>query len=47
MDAAPLIDEELAAFLQSGIAMHAASVGAGNVAQLARAAGCRVAPDRR
>lgn len=47
MDAAPLIDEELAAFLQSGIAMHAASVGAGNVAQLARAAGCRVAADRR
>ena len=47
MDAAPLIDEELAAFLQSGIAMHAASVGPGNVAQLARAAGCRVAPDRR
>jgi hypothetical protein len=47
MDAAPLIDEELAAFLQSGIAMHAASVGPGNVAQIARAAGCRVAPDRR
>lgn len=47
MDAAPLIDEELAAFLQSGIAVHAASVGPGNVAQLARAAGCRIAPDRR
>jgi len=47
MDAAPLIDEELAAFLQSGIAMHAASVGPGNVSHLARAAGCRIAPDRR
>ena len=47
MDAAPLIDEELAAFLQSGIALHAAAVGPGNVAHLARAAGCRVAPDRR
>lgn len=47
MDAAPLVDEELAGFLQSGISMHAASVGPGNVAQIARAAGCRVAPDRR
>ena len=47
MDAAPLIDEELAGFLQSGISMHAASVGPGNVPQIARAAGCRIAPDRR
>lgn len=47
MDAAPLIDEELAAFLQSGISVHAAAAGAGNTAQVARAAGCRVAPDRR
>jgi hypothetical protein len=47
MDAAPLIDEELAAFLQGGISMHAASVGPGNVAHITRAAGCRVAPDRR
>ena len=47
MHAGPLIDEELAAFLQSGIALHVASVGPGNVAQLPRAAGCRVAPDRR
>jgi hypothetical protein len=47
MDAGPLIDEELAAFLQSGISMHAGSVGPGNVPQLARAAGCRVTPDGR
>ena len=47
MDAAPLIDEELAGFLQSGISMHAASVGPGNVARITRVAGCRVAPDRR
>ena len=43
----PLIDEELAEFLQSGISMHAASVGPGNVPQITRAAGCRIAPDRR
>lgn len=47
MDAAPLIDEELAGFLQSGISMHAASVGPGNVPHLTRAAGCRVERDRR
>ncbi len=47
MDAAPLIDEELAAFLQSGISLHAASVGPGNAPHIARAAGCRIAPDRR
>ena len=43
----PLIDEELAAFLQSGISMHAASVGPDNVPRIARAAGVRVADDRR
>ena len=43
----PLIDEELAVFLQSGISMHAAAVGPGNEAQIARGAGVRVAPDRR
>ena len=47
MEAGPLIDEELAGFLQSGISMHAASVGSGNIAHVARAAGCRVARDRR
>jgi hypothetical protein len=44
---APLIDEEVAAFLQSGISMHAASVASGNIPVLTRVAGCRVAPDRR
>jgi hypothetical protein len=43
----PLIDEELAGFLQSGISMHAASVGPGNVPEITRVAGCRIAPDRR
>jgi aconitase B len=47
MSEAPLIDEEVAAFLQSGISMHAASVAPGNVPALTRVAGCRVAPDRR
>jgi hypothetical protein len=47
MDAAPLIDEELAAFLQSGISLHASSVDSGGVPHIARAAGVRVAPDRR
>lgn len=46
MTAEPLIDAELAAFLQSGISMHIGSARAG-VPQLTRAAGCRVAPDRR
>ena len=44
---APLIDEELARFLQSGISMHAASVGPGNVPALTRVAGCRISSDRR
>lgn len=47
METGALIDDELAGFLQSGISMHAAAVGSGNLAHLARAAGCRVAPDRR
>ena len=47
MSEAPLIDDELAAFLQSGISMHASAVGQGNVPQVTRAAGCRIAPDRR
>ena len=46
MSAEPLIDEELAAFLQSGIALHVASVGPGNVPHITRAAGCRISPDR-
>jgi hypothetical protein len=47
MATGPLIDDELADFLQSGISLHAASVGPGNVPQITRAAGCRIAPDRR
>lgn len=47
MGPGPLIDDELAEFLQSGISMHAAAVGPGNVPQITRAAGCRIAPDRR
>ena len=42
----PTLDEELAAFLQSGLSMHAASRDAGNVANLSRGLGCRVSPDR-
>lgn len=46
MTAEPLIDAELAAFMQSGISMHVGSAR-GGLPQLARAAGCRVSPDRR
>ena len=46
MDDEPLIDEEVAAFLQSGISMHAASVAPGNIPEITRVAGCRVTPDR-
>jgi len=42
-----LIDEELAAFLQSGVSVHAASRDAANVPCLVRGVGCRVSPDRR
>lgn len=47
MAEAPLIDEELAAFLQSGMSLHVASRGAGLEPRVARAVGCRVSPDRR
>ena len=46
MPAGPLIDSELAAFLQSGISMHIATAR-GGVPQITRAAGVRVAPDLR
>lgn len=46
MAAATLIDAELAEFLQSGISMHLGTARAG-LPQVTRAAGCRVAPDRR
>src|SRR5690348_16283875 len=46
MPAPPILDEELAEFLQSGVSMHAASVS-GLTPQITRAAGCRVSQDRR
>jgi hypothetical protein len=46
MPAGPLIDPELAEFLQGGISMHIATAR-GGVPQLTRAAGVRVTPDRR
>jgi len=45
MPAEPILDAELADFLQSGVAMHAASTS-GRTPEVTRAAGCRVAPDR-
>jgi hypothetical protein len=45
--ASPLLDEEHAAFLQGGVSMLAASRDPANAPKLARALGCRVAPDRR
>ena len=44
---APLLDEALAAFLQTGVSINVGSRSAGNVPMLARANGCRVAADRR
>jgi hypothetical protein len=46
MASEPILDTELAHFLQSGVAMHAASVS-GRTPQVTRAAGCRVSPDLR
>lgn len=43
---APLIDEELAAFMQGQISITVGSCGADRRASVARAAGCQVAPDR-
>ena len=39
------LDAELAAFIQSGLSMHAASRDAGNVGNLSRGLACRVSPD--
>ncbi len=47
MSGAPLVDEELAAFLQSGLSLHVASRGEGLLPRLVRALGCRVSEDRR
>jgi hypothetical protein len=46
MSAGPLIDPELAEFLQGGISMHVATARAG-IPQVTRGAGVRVAADRR
>lgn len=46
MPGEPLIDDELAAFLQSGVSTHVASRDAANLPLLVRGVGCRVAPDR-
>lgn len=40
------LDEELVAFMQGGVSLHAASRDAGCVPNLSRAVGCRVSPDR-
>lgn len=40
------LDPELAAFLESGLSMHAASRNAVHVASLSRGLACRVSPDR-
>jgi hypothetical protein len=45
--AQPLLDDEHAAFIQSGISIIAASGSADNVPSLDRALGCKVSPDRR
>ena len=47
MTAPPLLDESTAAFVQDAVSIGAASRGAGDLPVLARASGCRVAPDRR
>jgi hypothetical protein len=46
MSAPSGLDEGTAAFVQGAVAINAASRGAGNAPVLARASGCRVAPDR-
>jgi len=46
MSALSLLDEGIAAFVQGAVSINAASRGAGNAPVLARASGCRVAPDR-
>lgn len=43
---APLLDDEQAAFICSGISIGAASCRSGGVPSLARAVGCRVPADR-
>ena len=47
MTEAPLIDEQLAAFLRGPIGISVASRAEGNVPVLVRCSGCAVSPDRR
>jgi hypothetical protein len=42
----PAFDETHAAFMESGVSVHLASRGPANVPSVARALGCRIAPDR-
>jgi hypothetical protein len=42
----PFLDDELAAFIQGGVSINAASSGPGNVPAVSRALGCRVSEDR-
>jgi len=46
MPQAPLLDDDNAAFIQSGVSINAASSGPGNVPAVSRALGCRLSPDR-
>jgi hypothetical protein len=45
-DPDPSFDEAHAAFMESGVSVHVASRDPANVPSVARAVGCRVAPDR-
>ncbi|HEU4372455.1 MAG TPA: hypothetical protein VFS02_03145 [Telluria sp.] len=45
-DGGPLFDAEHAAFMQSGISLHMAACGAELAPSVARALGCRIAPQR-
>lgn len=46
-DAAPLISDELAAFVQKGVSLAVASRDANLQPSMARAYGCHISPDRR
>ncbi len=46
MTTAPLFDCDHAAFMQSGISLHAASCGEDKLPSAARALGCRISDDR-
>lgn len=45
-DAGPLFDAEHAAFMQGGISLNMAACGADLAPSVARALGCRIAPER-